>query len=93
MPARGYGDYHQQKVVALEWACAAQGCQLHHQSCNILDPRGKAEAGSPEDSLAKNVEVEMKNMNHCWSTIQWLANDRQGWKSFIAALYANWHDG
>ena len=30
-----------------------KGCQLHHQSCNPLDPRGKAEAWSTEDNLAK----------------------------------------
>ena len=29
-------------------------CQLHYQSCNPLDPRGKAEAWSTEDNLAKN---------------------------------------
>ena len=31
-----------------------KGCQLHHQSCNPLDPRGKAQAWSTEDNLAKN---------------------------------------
>ena len=40
--------------MALDWARALQGCQLHHQSCNPLDPRGKAEAWSTEDNLAKN---------------------------------------
>ena len=40
--------------MALDWARPAQGCQLHHQICNPLDPRGKAEARSTEDKLAKN---------------------------------------
>ena len=31
----------------------------------------------------------MKNMNHNWGTIQRLASDRQGWRSFVAALYAS----
>ena len=39
------------------------------------------------------VEVEMKNMNHSWGTIQRLASDRQGWRSFVAAIYATWLDG
>ena len=38
----------------LDWTRAAQWCQLHHQSCNPLDPRGKAKAWSTEDNLAKN---------------------------------------
>ena len=54
VPARGYGDHHHQKVMALDWACAAQGCQLHHHSCNPLDPRGKAEAWLTKDNLVKN---------------------------------------
>ena len=54
MPARGYGDNHHREAMALSWARAVQGCQLHHQSCNPLDPRGKAEAWSTKDNLAKN---------------------------------------
>ena len=54
VPARGYGDHHHQEAMALDWVHAAQGCQLHHLSCNPLDPRGKAEAWSSEDNLAKN---------------------------------------
>ena len=29
VPARGYGDH--QEAMALAWACAAQGCRLHHK--------------------------------------------------------------
>ena len=29
-----------QEAMALDWARAVQGCQLHHQSCHPLDPRG-----------------------------------------------------
>ena len=39
------------------------------------------------------LEEEMKNRNHSWGTIQRLASDRQGWSSFVAALFANWRDG
>ena len=44
-------------------------------------------------SYSTKLEAEMKNMNHSWGTIQRLANDRQGWGIFFAALYANWRDG
>ena len=54
VPARGYGDHHHQEAMVMNWARAAQGCQLHHQSCNPLDPRGKVEVWSTEDNLAKN---------------------------------------
>ena len=54
VPAREYGSRHYQEAMALDWAHVAQGCQLHHQSCNPLDPRGKADAWSTEDNLAKN---------------------------------------
>ena len=39
------------------------------------------------------MEAELMNTNHSWGTIQMLANDGQGWRSFVAALYASWPDG
>ena len=68
-PAGGYGDHHNQEAMVLDWARAAQGCQLHHQGCNPLDPRGKAEAWSTKDNLAKNCgsgneEHEPQLRNH-----------------------------
>ena len=54
VPARGYGDNYHQEATALDWAHFAQGWQLHHQSCNPPDPRGKVEAWSIEDNLVKN---------------------------------------
>ena len=54
VPAREYGDYYHQEAMALDWAYAVQWCQLHHQSCNPLDPRVKVEALSTEDDLSKN---------------------------------------
>ena len=80
-----YGDHHNQEAMVLDWARAAQGCQLHHRSFNPLDPSGKAEEWSTEDNLAKNCGSRNKNMNHSWGTIQRLASDRQGWRSFVAA--------
>ena len=41
------------------------------------------------------VETEMKDWNETWGTIRRKAQDRRGWKSFVAALTAmrqNRHD-
>ena len=51
---------------------------------------GKRKCGRPKTTWRRTVEVEMKNMNHSWGTIQRLASDRQGWRSFVAALYTSW---
>ena len=64
VPAREYGDHHHQEAMALDWALAAEGCQLCHQSCNPLDPRGKVEVWSTEDNLAKNCGS--KNEEYEW---------------------------
>uniref|UniRef100_UPI0025FC2CDF hypothetical protein n=1 Tax=Thiolapillus sp. TaxID=2017437 RepID=UPI0025FC2CDF len=56
-------------------------------------PEGKRKRGRPKTTWRRTVEAEMKNMNHSWGTIQRLASDRQGWRSFVAALYASWRDG
>ena len=62
--------------MALDWAHAAQGCQLHHQSFNPPDPRGKAEAWSTEDNLAK--DCGSRNKEHTWGTIPRLAVTDRG---------------
>ena len=56
-------------------------------------PEGKRKRGRPKTTRRRTVEAEMKNMNHSWGTIQRLASDRQGWRSFAAALNASWRDG
>ena len=79
--------------MALDWARAAQGCQLHHQSCNLLDPRGKAEAWLIEDNPVKNcgsgTEEHEAQLGHHPEA----GHDKQGWRSFLAALYSSLHDG
>ena len=50
-------------------------------------PEEKRKRGRPKTTWRRTVEAEMKNMNHSWGTIRRLASDRQGWRSFVAALY------
>ena len=57
-------------------------------------PEGKRKRGRPKTTWRRTVEAEkMKSMNHKWGTIQRLASDREGWRSFVAELYASWRDG
>ena len=93
VPSRECGERHHQEVMAPDWAPAAQGCQLNHLSCNPLDPEGKRKHGWPKTTWPRTVETEMKKMNHSWGTIKRLASDRQGWRSFVAALFTIWRDG
>ena len=37
------------------------------------------------------VEGELRTLNHDWGTIQKLAQTRQEWRSFVAALHASRH--
>ena len=52
-------------------------------------PEGKRKSGRPKTTWRRTVEAELKNMNHGWGTIQRRASDREGWRSFVAALYAS----
>ena len=53
-------------------------------------PEGKRKRDRRKTTWRRRpVEAEMKKMNHSWDTIQRLASDRQGWRSFVAALYAS----
>ena len=80
--------------MALDWACTAQECQLHHQSWNPLDPRGKAEAGSTEDNLAKNCGRGNENVNNSRGIFERLTRDKTGGGgSLVVALYASRRDG
>ena len=71
--------------MALDWARAAQGCQLHHQSCTPLDPRGKEEAWLTEDNLAKNCgsRNEEDEPQHGAPSRGWPVTDRGGGASLL----------
>ena len=89
VPARGYGDHHHQEAMALDWALLRQDANSITKVAIRCTQEGKRERGRPKATWRRTVEVEMKKMNHSWGTIQRLASDRQGWRSFVAALYAN----
>ena len=73
MPAR-------ETIITRKWWCwighvLHKGCQLHHQSCNPLDPRGKAEAWWTEDNRVKNYgsgnEEHERELGHHPEAGQW----------------------
>ena len=51
-------------------------------------PEGKRKRGRPKNTWRRTVETEMKDWNETWGTIRRKAQDRRGWKSFVAALIA-----
>jgi len=51
-------------------------------------PEGKRSIGRPKTTWCKTVEKGLRELSYSWSTIEKLAEDRQGWKDYIAALCA-----
>ena len=51
-------------------------------------PEGKRKRGRPKNTWRRTVEAELKTLQHTWGTIQKLAQDRQEWRTFVAALHA-----
>ncbi|XP_074980603.1 F-box and leucine-rich repeat protein 13 isoform X9 [Caretta caretta] len=47
---------------------------------------GKRKQSHLKTTWQRTVEAELKNLGHCWGTIERLARNRQKWKSFITAL-------
>ena len=67
------------------------GWSISERFCWTLE--GKRKRGQLKTTWRRTVEAELMNVNHSWGTIQRLASDRQGWRSFVAALDASWRDG
>jgi len=49
-------------------------------------PEGKRKRGRPRTTWRRTVEIEMKAMKHTWRSLTRLAQDRQRWRDFVAAL-------
>jgi len=50
-------------------------------------PEGKRKRGRPRETWRRTVETEMKVMKHSWDSLTRMAQDRQRWKDFVAALH------
>ena len=56
-------------------------------------PEGRRKRGRPKNTWRRTVEGEVKSLRHTWGTIQKLAQNREEWRSFVAALHASRHNG
>ena len=56
-------------------------------------PEGRRRRGRPKITWRRTVEKEMKDLGQTWGTVQRLAQSRQDWQSFVAALHASGHNG
>ena len=52
-----------------------------------LTPDGKRRRGRPRTTWRRTVESEMKTIKHSWTSLTRLAQDRQRWRNFVAALH------
>ena len=50
-------------------------------------PEGKRKKGRPRMTWRRTVEKEIKDLKMTWGSLTRLAQDRQKWKSFVAALH------
>ena len=50
-------------------------------------PEGKRKRGRPRMTWRRTVEGEIKEMKQTWGTLTKLAQDRNDWRAFVAALH------
>ncbi|KAK3799619.1 hypothetical protein RRG08_059665 [Elysia crispata] len=51
-------------------------------------PEGHRKRGRPKTTWRRTVEAEAAAMGQSWGTLRMLAQDREQWKEFVAALIA-----
>ena len=56
-------------------------------------PEGKRKRGRPKNTWRRTAERELKMINHSWGSVQKMAQNKQEWHNFVAALHARWHNG
>ena len=56
-------------------------------------PEGRQKWGRPKNSWHPTVKGELKTFHHTWGPVQKLAQNRQEWDTFVAALHASRHSG
>ncbi|KAK3749807.1 hypothetical protein RRG08_063090 [Elysia crispata] len=56
-------------------------------------PGGHRKRGRPKTTWRRTVEAEAAAMGQSWGTLRMLAQDREQWKEFVAALIAHGKKG
>ena len=55
-------------------------------------PPGKRKRGRPMGTWRRMMEEEVKAANKTWHEVRWLAQDREAWRNFVAALCSTGSD-
>ena len=56
-------------------------------------PCGRRKRGRPRTTWRRTVENEIKDMHSSWGSLARLAQDRQGWRDFVAAQHTSGCNG
>ena len=73
-------------IIGVLIICCASTFLVAHISTTT--PEGKRSGRRPKTNRCRSVEKGLRELNDSWSTIEKLAEDRQRWKDFVAALSA-----
>ncbi|GFS00839.1 hypothetical protein ElyMa_001081200 [Elysia marginata] len=56
-------------------------------------PEGRRKRGRPKTTWRRTAEAEAATMGQSWGTLRTLAQDREKWRDFVAALVAHGKKG
>ncbi|GFR86170.1 hypothetical protein ElyMa_004193200 [Elysia marginata] len=56
-------------------------------------PEGRRKRGRPKTTWGRTAEAEAATMGQSWGTLRTLAQDREKWRDFVAALVAHGKKG
>ena len=56
-------------------------------------PEGKRKRDRPKQTWRRTVEEEMREWGHTWGSLKTLADKRDQWRIFVAALHARGRQG
>ena len=79
--------------MEMDQTCDDKRARQHLPYSPSMDTRGQAETRATQEYLRRTVEGKLKTLHYTWGTVQKLAQNRQEWGTFVAALHANWHNG
>ena len=82
-------------VFLLNWKCAAKSPRVSPQNSTALDPLRKEEERKTKDNIEEDSRKRDENHEALLGVIELtrLTQDRQGWRSFVAALHTTGCNG
>uniref|UniRef100_A0A183K709 HTH_Tnp_Tc3_2 domain-containing protein n=1 Tax=Schistosoma curassoni TaxID=6186 RepID=A0A183K709_9TREM len=67
-----------------------------HKSSNCItrqaltcNPKRKRKSGKPKNTLRREIKADMKKMNNNWKQVEWIVQDRVGWRALVSGLYSS----